>query len=345
MAFYLIIFCFVLIFSYSYSKSNDIGIILISKTTAFFLLFIPAALRYGIGTDYFTYVKNFNLIKAGIPIRLEPGWQILNKFCIDFNLDVQWIFVIPAFLTLFFLFLAVPRKSFYLIIPVYFCLFYAFLYNATRNAIPITMFYYALKLFNKRKVIIACIIIVFAALFHYSAFLYIPVFLLLFIKINKKQAELLFFFSVVLQITAPLLVNQILNTIVVSTVFAYHIGTEQAEGVQGVTVHVLVHYLIFGVVIMFAPKIGIKAKNNVFSLFLVLHIVYILGTASLIFHRLNFLFIVAWFSVIHVINTNHYKYRKFLLLAIFFWALSTFIAAVGISGSSGIIPYKTIFQK
>jgi hypothetical protein len=79
-------------------KSKAIKIPFITIT-----LFIPAffaGIRYGIGTDYFAYVRVFNKIAAGIPVRTEFGFNFLNKIVGNFGGNEQIVFFIMSFLTI-----------------------------------------------------------------------------------------------------------------------------------------------------------------------------------------------------------------------------------------------------
>ena len=76
---------------------------------SFLVYFIPAAVRYGIGQDYFyTYAPTFRWIANG-DINLEThslirynewGFTVLNKAIAFFTSDYQWLFVITALISL-----------------------------------------------------------------------------------------------------------------------------------------------------------------------------------------------------------------------------------------------------
>jgi hypothetical protein len=163
------------------------------------LMFIPTALRYDVGIDYLAYIRIFNTIKNKRDLakigfgNLEGGYVWLNKAFAYIGLDGQWVLATMAFLTLFFLFCATPKKSFYIIIPFYFVLQYSSIFNIVRQGLVITMGYYAYQLFNKNKKIKAFLIVFIAFFFHKTALLYFFLFLFLLIfNIKKKHALILF---------------------------------------------------------------------------------------------------------------------------------------------------------
>ncbi len=72
-------------------------------------LTLIAALRYGVGADYFgTYVRYFNLTLNGIrnitTDNFEIGFEILTKIIINFTNYYQWLFIICAIIFSFFIF-------------------------------------------------------------------------------------------------------------------------------------------------------------------------------------------------------------------------------------------------
>lgn len=349
MFFYLNLFIFITLFSFSYSKTKDVIFAQVSKISVFLLMFIPASLRYGVGTDYFSYIRIFNIISNSRRSRYEPGYVAINQLCHFLDLDVQWVFVIMAFLTLFFLFLAVQRKSFYIIIPVYFCLFYAFSYNAVRNALAITIAYYAYQLFSRKKVLFSFVMVGIASLFHISSVLFYLIFIsMAMFKINKIQAVLIFIVSLILFFYGSDIINLVFNTMIPQTRYASYLLPQNEHFIQNrndMGLFTIVHFFVFAVVLFFLPNVKNKDASNIFIFFLVSHFAYIFATLSEILGRLNDIFSIAWFPLLHYIHTNTTKFRKFVLLFIFIWVSISFIIAVGVLGSSNMLPYRTIFDK
>jgi len=98
-----------------YSKARDRNIIILAQLLCFLTLFLPAALRYGIGTDYFTYEKEYQIVVNNKKSSVELGYAIVSRLGHFLGWDVQFVFVFMSFFTLFFLFHAVPRNVFFLL--------------------------------------------------------------------------------------------------------------------------------------------------------------------------------------------------------------------------------------
>lgn len=347
MLFYLILFVNISIFSLCHSKSKDVYIAGFAKILVFLLLFIPAALRYGIGTDYFSYVRNFNLISHGVVTRLEPGFVAINHLSDFLNLGAQGVFAITAFFTYLFLLIAVPKKSFFIIIPVYFCMFYAFSYNVIRNALAISIAYCAYHAFSNRKIILSFILVSIASLFHISALLFFPMFLImLIVKMDKLAAIITFtFFSFGIYLFGFSIIDWILNIVVSKTTFARYIGSIFIQRTSSSFFFAAIQLFVSVTVLFFMPNDKNKNISNIFIFLLIANLVYIFGSLSDIFNRMYIVYSIVWLFVIHYVNANRFPYRRILLLFIFLWSLGSFIAAVGFLESSNVIPYKTIWSR
>lgn len=194
MLFYIFLFFLVLLFSFCYTYAKDVNVAVCFKIITFLLLFLPSALRYGIGTDYVNYVDIFFNIKEGVDVRTELGWVFLNKFCIFFNLNVQWIFIISSFFTIYYIF-KTPKKDFFIVIILFFCLFYLDSYNMTRQGLTMSICWYAYLCFIGGKKNKSYIYIIISSLFHTSGLIILLCFFIIdkFKLINKKTTTILLF--------------------------------------------------------------------------------------------------------------------------------------------------------
>jgi hypothetical protein len=307
-------------------------------------MFIPAALRRGIGTDYVVYVTIFDMLKNNIHTSSELGYKLLNQMLIFLDLDVQWVFTIMSFLTLFFLFLAVPRKSFYIIIPFYYMLLYTSSYNIVRQSLVVTIVYYAYQLFNKKKIVASFFYLTTAVLFHNSAILYCILFLMMLIlKIEKNNA--IFFLLILVPISryADKIITIIFEYIISWTVYSHYISNTLFNlATENLWYGTISRYMIFFIVLISLPNIKEKYFSNMYVAFLSFVFAYLLGQSINIFGRLSTGFSFAWFPVIHVINIYHTRYRRIVLLLLYSWGLFYFIFSLK-NNFGEVVPYKSIF--
>lgn len=179
--------------------------------TAFFIVFIIAAIRYGIGTDYFyTYAPGFIRIRdtGAAYSYYEPAFSTLNIVCTWISDNYQILFVVTSLIIYGILFWLIckisdnPCLSWF----VYFCssLFFSSLSNI-RQAIAMILclvsFAYYLGLFGKerynpkksyviRRTIIFYAISVLAYMFHSSAIVFFAVPLIGLLKRVKLKNQI-----------------------------------------------------------------------------------------------------------------------------------------------------------
>lgn len=159
---------------------------------AIFLIFtLTAGLRYFVGTDYKTYITH------QIPLVIFGGqdanhavellYAELIKYSIKFG-GVQSVFIATHVIIMLFLISYVKNRSsnymwsFYILVM---SSFFNFSLNGMRQAIGTAIFLYATQFISKRKVVPYLLLITVAVLFHKSAMLYYPFYLLTYVHIEK----------------------------------------------------------------------------------------------------------------------------------------------------------------
>jgi hypothetical protein len=346
MSLYILLLIGVSAASYIHSNAKDINILAVSKISAFILMFIPAALRYNTGTDYPAYTAIFKNITRAPDERLEYGFYYLNMLFRTAGYDAQWVFGTMSFFTLFFLFLAIPRRSFCFITPFYYLILYTASYNAIRQSLVICMAYYAYRLFEKRRIKNAFICIAVAVLFHRSAVLYFALFLLmLFFKISKETVIAAFCLLMTMAKYINLIISFMFQHIISHTIYSnYIIYLQQNVATNNVWFATSSRYMIFIMLLFFMPKQKNRETSNVCTLLLVYIFSYILGQNILIFGRLSNGFSFVWFPIIHYINSHKTKYTKIVLTILLGWALFYFFFSLK-NGMNGALPYRSIIRR
>lgn len=81
---------------------------------AFLILLLPAALRYEIGIDYFSYKIIFENIRDGfdpfLQSEMEPGYYFLNWLVAKLGGEFELLIVLISFLITTFFFKSYPNK-------------------------------------------------------------------------------------------------------------------------------------------------------------------------------------------------------------------------------------------
>ena len=107
-----------LVFGYLAEYANFKQFRFLARFIVFIGLFLPAALRYDVGYDYWSYSAIYTgIMDAGSAV--EPGFLFLQEAGRSLNLDTQWIFVLSSFVMYFPIAFLIGTKSFFLIVTFY----------------------------------------------------------------------------------------------------------------------------------------------------------------------------------------------------------------------------------
>ena len=179
-------------FLFLYTKANNKDVSFTIKIICFAILFIPAALRYEVGTDYNSYHIIFDNINQRNIITVEPGFVLLNKLVYYLTFSCQGVFFLASLFTYFFIFYANDKKTSLYLFSFY-IFYYTFSFNIVRNmmAISVVIFGFVQLFHDKKKV--GFLFILIALLFHSSAIFYVPVYLLAIFWKNLSKRKILLF--------------------------------------------------------------------------------------------------------------------------------------------------------
>lgn len=214
-----------------FSKTIDYKIYsIILFSLAVFPLWFITAFRYDVGTDYFyTYVKYFEHTSYGWkPYEHEILFQLLNNALVSLNLNYVWLFAISGTLILCFLFYYIFKfspKPLYSI-AIFFCS--SFFFNSLNNVRQYIAIAIAIIGFSQKKTLKAFVIILIASLFHLTAIVYIPLYIVmnfLFAKpVKKTTMVILSLFCILL---SPL-ICLILKKVIAITPYAYFLDSQES---------------------------------------------------------------------------------------------------------------------
>lgn len=348
MTFYVLLLILLFTASFCYSNAKNKYVAMDMKFLCFLLLFIPAAVRLNIGTDYGSYVRIFNRVRTGHEIYQEFGWMLLNLFVARTRLHYQWIFGISSFLTYIFLFFT-KKKDAWIVLLVYFLYLYTTSYNAVRNAISITMFWYAYCCLCSEKRMRGLVFILLATQFHTSAYLYIPIYLAMcFVRMNKRTTLCVAVVGYIL--FARLHMAQHIMESPAFVMFRYAHYVTSAEYNTSANINsglgiLLRHFCLFLAYCLCDEKrCPQKEFSSISILFLSLFFTDILSTQIFIFYRLRDCFTVAYMAIFSCLfryrsRNTFYEAGKMFCLAfasVVFFVLGLF------KNINEIVPYTSI---
>lgn len=118
----------VLFFSTLFVYLSERTYILIQKkmllALSFFVIFIVAALRYNVGSDYPSYEWLFYQFQNGDAQYVEIGYRYLNIFVADLGIGFEGLVAIFSFVTYYIFYKAYPKEKAYVFHFVFVCTLY-----------------------------------------------------------------------------------------------------------------------------------------------------------------------------------------------------------------------------
>jgi hypothetical protein len=346
---YLSILIFSGFFGYIVQYGNNYSLRTSARFLCFFVLFVPAALRYGIGTDYFSYVNTYsNEFKD--TLITEPGFLFIGKLCYRIGFSSFVFMAIISGITYGLLCFGVPRNSFFTVI-IYYILStnYFSSYNTTRQMLAVSLLLCGLiKIFNK-KIIKGFIFFIAASSIHYASIIAFPIILLSFLNINNTgRIVFSILIMVVLYITDLTIIIIFMASLISPKLALYANLLGNAKWTSGLT---LLIYGIPSVLIFVNSKKIAKYTNGNFilniNIFWMMLLVFVYLIPAFARVQLAMSFILLFLT--RYLYGKQIKLRKIyhIVLMLLFFAL--FMRAIEVNrygtATNGINPYVTIFNK
>ena len=168
---YLLFFLITIFLSSKVSKSD----VYLIPLWIFASLFV--GLRYGVGTDYFSYEDIYNTYS----FYLEIGFQYVVNFLNDRHLPVWSLFLTMAAMTYFFMYAFIYKNNsvnrFAVTLLLTLCT-YSFICNGVRQGLAIAIFLFATRFIIERNIYFYILFILFASMFHNSILICLPLYFL-----------------------------------------------------------------------------------------------------------------------------------------------------------------------
>lgn len=350
MWFYISLLCAVLFFSYFVSFSQKAKSIKLAKFITFNLLFIPAAIRYGIGIDFPTYIKMFDSVAEGINtytnIKMDLGWYWLNRIVYLIGGSGQIVIAIAAFLSIYFIFSEIDNKDWVLFAPIFILVFYTWVFTTVRQMLVVCMFFYAFKKYQKGYLKQAIIILILSFFIHKSAIFYLPI---LFIanKLNFDHKSSIIYFLICFAfcfLVFPKLVNASMS-LLEKTPYYYYAYSSHAEQVSSASTNSgfgrIIRYFAYLLIIVFFPK---SSKHRlILNLFILYTTFDFLSQSIILISRLARCLIFVFLPIAWIAWNEKDSFRQIRIATYTGCYIILFLLEL-YGGFHGSIPYKTIFQ-
>lgn len=325
---------------------------------SFSILFFLAAIRDNVGADFENYIEIYNTIEQFGIDKLEPIFYSINFLLRLFDIHYQYLFVIIAFISLFFVFKTGLRiKHLDLVVLLYVIIFYLNSLNALRQETAVTILMYSIICLINRENKKFILFVFLASGFHYVSLLFLP--LVILIRFNYNFIILTFTLVSSFILLKFNFVEILLNTgILVGTKYQvylfmdiYNKGTEVGSGLGMISRYFIVFPLLF-LSKAYYYKQDILLRNISLYLCSLLLVSVSISMNFYVFHRLVSLFSIGLlFAVITIYRSRLNKAIKFgiisisILLSLTFFELDIQLSQKSLGENKAISPYTTIFRE
>jgi hypothetical protein len=346
MAFYIILLLLASAASFCHSFSKNIYASYIFKALTFLLLFIPAALRHGIGYDWPGYENFFKQIALGRPIVIDVGFYYLYLFVTKLGLTFQAFISLIAFITLFLYFISFQKKYFYLCVPLLVMFTYLWIFTTLRQMLASAIIYFAYtRCYTKKRYLWSIILLIAGIFIHSSTVIYVVFPALFLLRVDKKKAVVIFFGIIMCYFYATPILDFFYQFIISKTRFRYYYYNFR-WGEPNITTGftILIRVLIYTAILIAISDENKKETSRALVLFLSMIFFDFLSLKIDIINRLARGLLFSYYPIISQVENGRSKYRTICLSFVFLMAFA-FFSAVLIRDGYGSRPYISIFNR
>lgn len=335
---------------------------LLLLSAAFFLVFIPAAIRYDVGTDYFSYLKIFeNSLELEKFKHKEPAFYFINWLLNTIDTHFQWMFATYSFIFTAIAFKTYSRNNAWLLHFLFFASLWLFSFSGLRQSIALAWCLLAMFLFFEKRYIWFFILTIVASSFHQSALFITAAGLSALIPFGdyfKTRIAPIAFLSFIIftyfsmRVVLPHM-EHALNMVGFTNYANYFSDTRHFINRDfGSGIGVLAKVL-FSIYIIINTKVLIKT-NKSYWLLIILTFAYatgvVLASNIIIFNRMAATFVIAPIIgafLLYQLPKNRYMHRFVLVMFLIFLTLSfikTSFGTVTNYSNPNLNPYRTILE-
>lgn len=312
---------------------------------AFVILAVFSAVRDGIGVDYEGYYQHIRLIQRGTPHYMEIGFKELVNFVARFSDNPRWIMIIMSVLTcycylkVFWKYSPNPAFSVFLFLSWG---YYFFTFNTVRGYFAQSVALIGLLFLIEKKYIKFIVCIIIASLFHKTALVCIPLYIL---SQKEFKSKYKYAFVIIFAIGAALVFKPYLRSFIFSFYPEYLGSAYDTESVSWL--NILKALIVVAIAIFYYPKVRENRVNqicfnlNIFSLIFYMGFYWVPEISRIGFYMNT----TAVFLIPRLLSGGEYNQQNKTIIKMAFIAGSLvlfFLLMRGFYNSTiQLLPYKT----
>lgn len=307
-----------------------------------FPLFFISAIRYDVGTDYWSYLNIFEKIQYGMPTGVEPLYLLLNKVVAYLFGDYRGVLILTSAIFVYFIMEEVVRQSQNIPLSIFLILGslqYFSSFSNIRQQLGIAILFFSIRYVEKNNFKKFLICIIAASMMHISCALFIVVY---FLK-NRKISITKGFIITAIIIASRLFLSKFIRWVLSYTIFVSYLGSKYDTNETSYAT-MLVQFGVLILAILFR-----NSKDNFYDLklnmqYLAFWISLLSGVVPQV-HRVYRIFgIIAILLIPSALSSIKNKNQR--LIVIFVIVVLYFIyvnITIGLNNQVNAVPYKTIF--
>lgn len=315
------------------------------------ILFITAAMRNYVGTDYGTYVASFSRICSGTLfdgeitwLKQSPLFYLICVLCAKFGGSYQLMFACVAFVTLYFMYAAIIRSSSDWVISIYlylcFCLYFQS-FNQIRQMAAVAISLYALTWLQKNNIKKFVLWTMIATGFHMSVAVLLLILPIRKWKISLRNVVMYVLAGIMIYFAFPVLLGLFSN---ISYIRIYQESSYAAAASKTTILNLIVRIAMCGCCFLVLRKNSVIASSNLslFNSAVLCTLFQVCAVRFSIFGRVTTYFFAAYILLIpevlqvfqrKFVRENRKVVRVAFILVCFVYQMIYYFSSAGASGS------------
>ncbi|MEV8000933.1 EpsG family protein [Pseudarthrobacter oxydans] len=326
---------------------SSVGLII-----SFSILFLIAALRYGIGTDYWPrYAPLFERIHSGDVAGQEIGYVLLNKAVGLVTDDYQGIFVVTSFITIALFYRFFLRMSINPALSVFIYVFggtYLEDFNLVMQALAIAILVNTFEFALRKQHLAFVLATLLAASFHSSALVWFAIWPLMWIRAGRAARITIAAAMIGVIVLAPQAVSILVGQFAPDYAWYFASNYGVTRGIHPAVLIVAV--AAFGLTLIMVGRAGPgdRYADSVVNVLAVSTAVLVATTTiAYLFSRLNYYFAPAQLIAVPLALSlvQNRLTRQLLTVAFMSAYMTSFVFQFLVWNAHGVLPYDSIFSR
>ncbi|MGO4586512.1 EpsG family protein [Arthrobacter sp. 2RAF6] len=321
-------------------------------TVSFAVLFLIAALRYGVGTDYWPrYAPLFEQIQQGDVEGQEIGYVLLNKAVGLITDDYQWIFVVTSFLTIALFYRFFLRMSINPALSVFIYAFGGFYledFNLVKQGLAIAILVNTFEFALRKKHLAFVLATLLAASFHESALVWFAVWPLMWIRVSRATRIAIALAMIGVVLLVPQIVSRLVEQVAPQYGWYFDSNYGVTRSIHPAVVAVSVAAFVFTVIKVGKAGRGDRYADALVNVLAVSTAVLVATTTiAYLFSRLVYYFApTELLAVPLALSLVRGRLARHLLIVAFMSAyMTSFVFQFLVWNAHGVLPYDSIFSR